>query len=72
MRKSELLNIIKKEEADKLVLEKNIRILQEKLGVINNSLLQHKNLCDNYERTIQDTEIGFKKVENKRFFYGKT
>lgn len=65
MRKCELLNIIQKEEADKAVLEKNIRILQEKLGVLNNNLLQHKNLCDNYERTIKETEIGFKKVLKK-------
>lgn len=56
------MNIIKKEEADKAVLEKNLRCLQERLSQLNNNLLQHRNLYDNYDRTIKETESGFKKV----------
>lgn len=62
VRKSELLNIIKKEEADKAVLEKNLKNVQERLTQLNNSLLQHKTLCESYDRTIRETESGFKKV----------
>lgn len=60
------MNVIKREEADRAVLEKNIRILQEKLDVLNKSLSQKKCLYDSYDRTIKETEIGFKKVEKER------
>lgn len=68
LRKADIMNVIKKEEADKAVLEKNIRVLQEKLTVLNNSLVKHKNLYENYDRTIKETETGFKKVDNKTAF----
>lgn len=63
------MNVIKKEEADKAVLEKNIRILQEKLGTLNNSLSLNKNIYENYERTIKETESGFKKVYKDSFCF---
>lgn len=62
IKKSELVDIIDKEESEKLILEKSLRSLQEKLNNLNNNLLQHKNLCDSYDRAIRDTENGFKKV----------
>lgn len=54
--------MVKEEEYEKCALEKDIKSLQEKLNNVNNNLEKHKALCDSYEKTIQDTESGFKKV----------
>lgn len=64
VKKCEIMNVIRKEEAEKVVLEKNLRSLQEKLNQLNSNLQQHKSLYDNYDRTIKETENGFKKVLN--------
>lgn len=54
--------MIGKEEADKLVVEKNMKCLQNKLNLINASLETNKMLRDNYDKAIKDTEQGFKKI----------
>jgi Sjoegren syndrome nuclear autoantigen 1 len=62
VKKKEILRVVKEEEYEKCALEKDIKSLQEKLNNVNNNLEKHKALCDSYEKTIQDTESGFKKV----------
>ncbi|CAH0557274.1 unnamed protein product [Brassicogethes aeneus] len=62
IKKKDVLILIEREENEKKLLEKNIKGLQEKLTLVNNNLQHHKSLCDNYERTIRDTEHGFKKI----------
>lgn len=62
VRKKEVLVLIDKEEGEKRILEKNIKCLQEKLCVVNENLQQHRSLCENYDRTIKETENGFQKV----------
>lgn len=69
IKKSELMEIIDREESEKLIFEKSLRSLQEKLNILNNNLLQHKNLCDSYDRAIRDTENGFKKVTQTKGVY---
>lgn len=56
------------EEQEKRALEKNIESLQEKLSQVNANLEKHKSLCESYEKTIIDTETGFKKVLDSYFF----
>lgn len=62
IKKTELTDIVYREEAERVVLEKNIKALQEKLNNLNQSLENHKNLYESYEKTIRETENGFKKV----------
>lgn len=57
-----MLIIVKREEQEKQVIERNINALQEQLTALNANLHKHKSLCDSYEKTIHDTESGFKKV----------
>lgn len=57
-----LQSVIDREESEKICLEKNIKILQDKLNILSNQLAQHKNLRDNYDKTIRDTQNGFRKV----------
>ncbi|KAF7274050.1 hypothetical protein GWI33_013269 [Rhynchophorus ferrugineus] len=61
VKRTELVEIIRREEAEKMVLEKNIRALQEKLANLHNTLQHHRTVCENYDRTINETESGFKK-----------
>ncbi|XP_050312711.1 microtubule nucleation factor SSNA1-like isoform X1 [Anthonomus grandis grandis] len=61
-KRNDLVEVIQREEAEKIVLEKNIRALQDKLAQLNNSLSQHRAMCSNYDKTIEDTELGFKKI----------
>lgn len=56
------MDIVYREEAERVVLEKNLKALEEKLNTLNQSLDHHKQLYDSYDRTIQETEAGFKKV----------
>ncbi|KAK9879460.1 hypothetical protein WA026_006531 [Henosepilachna vigintioctopunctata] len=58
----ELAEVIKKEEAEEALLQKNISSLQEKLNTIQNNLKYHKQIRDDYNQTIQETETGFKKI----------
>ncbi|GLV38815.1 hypothetical protein CBL_05814 [Carabus blaptoides fortunei] len=58
----DLQAIISKEESEKHVLEKHVKILLDKLTVLNKSLAQHISMRDNYDRTIKETETGFKKI----------
>ncbi|KAF5306350.1 hypothetical protein FQR65_LT07374 [Abscondita terminalis] len=62
VKRKELQDLIKQEENDKGILEKNLKTLQEKLQKLNASLIQHQKLRENYDQTIQDTETGFKKI----------
>ncbi|XP_044751150.1 Sjoegren syndrome nuclear autoantigen 1 homolog isoform X2 [Coccinella septempunctata] len=57
-----LVEIIKREESEQAVLERNISVLQEKLHNIQSKLKYHKQLYDDYTSTIQETEAGFKKI----------
>lgn len=62
VKRNNLNEIVSNEENEKANLEKNIKSLQEKLTMLNNNLTYHRNLRDNYDQTIKDTETGFKKV----------
>lgn len=39
-------------------------MLQDRLGVLKNNLCEHKALFESYDKTIKETETGFKKVLN--------
>lgn len=56
------MDIVYREEAERVVLEKNLKALEEKLNTLTQSLDHHKQMYDSYDKTIQETEIGFKKV----------
>ncbi|XP_044751149.1 Sjoegren syndrome nuclear autoantigen 1 homolog isoform X1 [Coccinella septempunctata] len=62
-----LVEIIKREESEQAVLERNISVLQEKLHNIQSKLKYHKQLYDDYTSTIQETEAGFKKRAVRHF-----
>ncbi|KAJ8934649.1 hypothetical protein NQ314_013248 [Rhamnusium bicolor] len=62
IKRNEIVDIIYKEEAEKVVLEKNLEALQNRLALLNKSLEHHKNIYENYDKTINDTENGFKKI----------
>lgn len=57
------MDIVYREEAERVVLEKNLKSLQENLHTLNHSLENHKGMYESYEKTIKETEDGFKKVE---------
>ncbi|KAL3280849.1 hypothetical protein HHI36_004078 [Cryptolaemus montrouzieri] len=61
-KRQELVELIKKEESEQAILEKNMSVLQEKLNTVHNKLKYHRQLCDDYNKTIQETESGFKKI----------
>lgn len=61
-RKNEIMDIVYREEAERVVLEKNLKALEEKLNSLNQSLDLHRQMYDSYDKTIQETESGFKKV----------
>lgn len=46
------------------VLDKNIRILQEKMSILNESLQNNRALYQNYDTAVRETETGFKKVRD--------
>lgn len=56
------MDFVYREEAERVVLEKNITALQEKLNTLNQNLEHHKEMYDSYDKTIKETEVGFKKV----------
>lgn len=56
------MDVVYREEAERVVLEKNLKALQEKLDTLNQSLENHKGMYESYEKTIRETEDGFKKV----------
>ncbi|XP_044266523.1 Sjoegren syndrome nuclear autoantigen 1 homolog isoform X3 [Tribolium madens] len=62
MKRNEMLIIVKREEQEKQSIEKNMDLMRDKLNVVTESLEKHRSLCESYEKTIQDTEAGFKKV----------
>lgn len=68
VRRDEITEKIKEEESDKLLLEKSLKALQEKLGILNTKLMEHRRLQDSYDSTIRDTELGFKKVKASDFY----
>ncbi|XP_025829425.1 Sjoegren syndrome nuclear autoantigen 1 homolog isoform X2 [Agrilus planipennis] len=53
--------IIEREENEKMQLEKNMKVIQDKLQSCNNKLIQHIRIRNNYDQTIKETEVGFKK-----------
>ncbi|XP_025829424.1 Sjoegren syndrome nuclear autoantigen 1 homolog isoform X1 [Agrilus planipennis] len=54
--------IIEREENEKMQLEKNMKVIQDKLQSCNNKLIQHIRIRNNYDQTIKETEVGFKKI----------
>ncbi|KAF2896983.1 hypothetical protein ILUMI_09190 [Ignelater luminosus] len=62
VKRNELQDIINQEENEKTILERNLKVLQEKLTKVNTTLQQHHRLRDSYNQTIKDTENGFKKI----------
>ncbi|XP_030767881.1 13 kDa deflagellation-inducible protein-like [Sitophilus oryzae] len=62
LERNELVEVIRREEAEKMVLEKNIRILEDKLCNLQDRLQHHKKMCDNYDKTISETDMGYKKI----------
>ncbi|XP_044266522.1 Sjoegren syndrome nuclear autoantigen 1 homolog isoform X2 [Tribolium madens] len=65
MKRNEMLIIVKREEQEKQSIEKNMDLMRDKLNVVTESLEKHRSLCESYEKTIQDTEAGFKKIARK-------
>lgn len=63
-KRADIQNVINKEENEKQVLEKHVKALLDKLNVLNKNLEKHVNTRENYDRTIHETESGFKKVFN--------
>ncbi|KAJ8961299.1 hypothetical protein NQ318_008985 [Aromia moschata] len=61
-KRNEIVDIIYKEEAEKAVLEKNLDILQSRLTLLKKSLEHYKSVYEGYDRTIKETENGFKKI----------
>ncbi|XP_063914180.1 microtubule nucleation factor SSNA1-like isoform X3 [Zophobas morio] len=61
-KRKDLLQVVQQEEQEKATIEKNIETLQDKLSGVCDNLEKHKTLCESYDRTIRDTEAGFKKV----------
>lgn len=59
------MDIIYREEAEYIVLEKKVKLLQEKLDILNKNLVHHKEICNIYDKSIKETEDGFKKVKIK-------
>lgn len=62
VKRIELQKIINQEEAEKNNLEKQIKILADKLALVNKNLQTHITMKESYESTIKETEAGFKKV----------
>ncbi|KAL1494656.1 hypothetical protein ABEB36_010223 [Hypothenemus hampei] len=62
IKRNQLFNVIKQEEYDKRVLEKNVNMLQDKLSKLSQDLEYHKQIFDDYDRAITDTEMGFQKI----------
>ncbi|CAH1183177.1 unnamed protein product [Phaedon cochleariae] len=62
IRKNEVRAMIYKEQAEKVVIEKNIKALQDKLLLLTQNLQQHEEMYESYETTIQETENGFRKI----------
>ncbi|KAJ3656150.1 hypothetical protein Zmor_015247 [Zophobas morio] len=61
-KRKDLLQVVQQEEQEKATIEKNIETLQDKLSGVCDNLEKHKTLCESYDRTIRDTEAGFKKI----------
>lgn len=60
--RNQITDVVSQEELEKKAVEKEIRVLQNKLNKINNSLHKHKTMQENYDKAILDAETGFKKV----------
>ncbi|XP_018567209.1 13 kDa deflagellation-inducible protein-like [Anoplophora glabripennis] len=61
-KRNEIVDVIYKEEAEKVILEKKIEALQNRLTLLNKSLEHHKYMYESYDKTIKETEDGFKKI----------
>ncbi|KAG5869776.1 hypothetical protein JTB14_036341 [Gonioctena quinquepunctata] len=61
-KRNEIVDVIYREEAERVVLEKNVKALQEKLRLLDKNLNHHKDIYEQYEKTIKDTENGFRKI----------
>ncbi|KAJ8977510.1 hypothetical protein NQ317_017128 [Molorchus minor] len=59
-KRNEIIDTIYKEEAEKAVLEKNLETLQNRLALLNKSLEHYRHIYESYDKTITDTENGFK------------
>lgn len=68
LKRVEVAEIILKEESKIEELERNISALQEKLDNVRSEMKDHKQRFDNYTKTIEETEAGFKKVLNSNNF----
>lgn len=64
MRRTDLQKIIDKEENEKAALEKNVKVLVDKLTLLNKTITDHIKIRDSYDTTIKETEVGFKKVSS--------
>lgn len=62
IRRSEVQEIVDKQEGEKMILLKNVKILQDKLHQVNKSLDSYKSLRDNYDQIIKECDGGFKKI----------
>jgi Sjoegren syndrome nuclear autoantigen 1 len=61
-RRSELDRVIKKEEEEKLRLLAELRALNERLQLVEDSLQKKHAARGDFERTIQDTSNAFNKI----------
>ena len=58
--------MIAREQEEKAKIENDIRILNERLQRINESLMRRIASRDEYDRTIQETEVAYMKVRQLR------
>lgn len=70
-KRNQIMDVVYREEAERVVLEKNVKALQENLHTLNQSLENHKDLYESYEKTIKETEDGFRKVELNSMAFGR-
>ncbi|XP_023026433.1 uncharacterized protein [Leptinotarsa decemlineata] len=61
-KKNEIVHCLHREEAEKLVLEKNVKVLQDKLKILNRNIDHHKSIYEQYDKIINETENGFRKI----------
>lgn len=61
-KRNDLAEIIQGEEHEKTILEERISNLNRQLSALNKNLTGHKQIFENYSRTIEESENGFKKI----------
>mmetsp|Transcript_56947 Transcript_56947/g.64971 ORF Transcript_56947/g.64971 Transcript_56947/m.64971 type:complete len:115 (+) Transcript_56947:40-384(+) len=61
-RREELNDIVSREEEEKLRIQRELQVLTERLGKIDDSLQKKQKARHDYEKTIQETEGAYMKI----------